>query len=193
MPDAVIRLSMAQPARRRGRPPGSKNKPRSVISQAQLGEFKTKLGPYLPAGDMDYLVGILDGTDNAILERDLDIFLTLQLKALLPQLAKEIEGGTLTREVTQRSSTVKELLALRFQMQKVEKGDTSGNQFTFIQNIFNERGIDGNRLASYLGTADISETPSSIEPRRVLGTSHDYPRQADETGTLSDEVLGGSE
>lgn len=193
MPDAVIRLSQAQPARRRGRPPGAKNRPKAVISQAQLSEFRTKLGPYLPAADLDYLANVLEGSDKSVLERDLDIFLALQLKALLPQLAKEIEGATLTREATQRSSTVKELLALRFQMQKAEKDDQSGNQYTFIQNIFGERGIDTTRLAAYLGTAEVRQLPVPDEPRRISGTTHDNIGQADEAGAVPVEVLGGSE
>jgi len=155
--------------------------------------FRQKLGPYLPAADLDYLSSVLEGSDKAVLERDLDIFLALQLKALLPQLGKEIEGGNLTREATQRSATVKELLALRFQMQKAEKDDKSGNQYTFIQNIFESRGIDAARLAAYLGTPEARQLPVPNQPRLLPRNPDDDIGQADDPRTVSGEVLGGPE
>lgn len=186
-----IRLSAQQPARRRGRPPGSKNKPKTVISQAQLDKFRAKVGQYLPADDLEYITTILEGTEKSELSRDIDIFLALQLKALYPHLADEIEQGKLTREATQRSSTVKELLALRFQMEKQEKGDSSGNQYTFIQNIFDSR-LPPERLAALVGIGigpGLPEVPPRQLPERLLGGADDDEEAADEARAVSGEVL----
>lgn len=187
-----IRLSAQQPARRRGRPPGSKNKPKTVISKDQLDKFRAKVGQYLPAVDLEYVTTILEGTSRPELSRDLDIFLALQLKALYPQLADEIEQGKLTREATQRSSIVKELLALRFQMEKQEKGDPVGNQYTFIQNVFDSR-LPPERLAALVGTGllgpGLPEVPARQLPERLSGSVDDDEEGADEARAVSGEVL----
>jgi hypothetical protein len=175
MSDETI-VSKTQGQLTRGRPTGSRNKPK--LDTQQLNELKDKVGRFLPQADWNYLAGVLEGTDKPILEKDLDIFLTLQLKALLPQLAQEIEGGQLTKEATQRSSTIKELLALRFQMEKHEKGEDTPNAVTFIQNVFQARGIDQSRLAALTGGVG-----SPIE-----GVARPLPRTADADEGRADEV-----
>lgn len=172
-------------ARKRGRPPGSRNKPKSLIlSQMALHNLREKIGPYLPSDDMEYLEQVLEGQDAPKLNRDLDIFLALQLKALLPQLAEEIKSGSLTREATQRSSTVKELLALRFQMEKQKDGDAKPNQLTFIQNIFESRGIDPQRMAELVNVTppdtDRYARPVGELPERVSGDDDRDEGPADE-------------
>lgn len=153
--NTIERLSQASVgARRRGRPPGSKNRPKAVISIESVKAFRDKVGPYLSPEDSTYLVEVLTGTKDPELQKDMDIFLALQFKALLPQLAEEIKSGNLTREATSRSSIVKELLSLRFQMEKHGKDDAETNQMTFIQNIFNARGIDDDRLRILVSRPD---------------------------------------
>lgn len=169
---------------RRGRPPGSKNRPKPFTTAVAISSLKEKIGAFLPAEDMDYLVNILDGGDSPVLQKDLDIFLALQLKALLPQLAEEIKTGQLTREATQRSSTVKELLALRFQMEKQKDGDDKPNSYTFIQNIFESRGIDSDRVAALL--ARPVGGSSEEQPSPVARTLHGDEGRTDEAGAVSD-------
>lgn len=184
---AVERLSVASTgARRRGRPPGSKNKPKSVISLVEVKSLRAKLAPYLPTEDLTYLIGTLEGTESPTLQRDLDIFLALQLKAVLPALADEIKGGNLLKETTSRSSVVKELLALRFQMEKQDKGDERTNQYTFIQNVFNQRGLDSERLASFFPGP--MEPATQDLPRLVSGTPDGDAGDADEARAVSGEV-----
>jgi hypothetical protein len=187
MSDETI-VSKTQGQIRRGRPSGARNKPK--LDTQQLNELKDKVGRFLPQADWNYLAGVLEGTDKPVLEKDLDIFLTLQLKALLPQLAQEIEGGQLTKEATQRSSTIKELLALRFQMEKHEKGEDTPNAVTFIQNVFESRGIDQARLATLAGGFG-----GSIEgvARALPGTADADEGGADETGALPDQLPERSE
>lgn len=176
-------------ARKRGRPLGSKNKPKQLTV---LNGLRDKIGPYLPSDDMTYLEEVLNGTESPRLNRDLDIFLALQLKALLPQLAEEIKSGSLTREATQRSSTVKELLALRFQMEKQKDGDAKPNQLTFIQNIFESRGIDPGRMAQLVNItppdADGYVGTARELPERVPGVDDGDEGSSDEAGALPDSL-----
>ncbi len=167
----------------RGRPKGARTKPKSETVSVTV--LKDKLAPFLSRDDWNYLASVLAGEEKPVLEKDIDIFLSLQLKALLPQLADEISGGELTREATQRSSTVKELLALRFQMEKHEKGDDVPNAVTFIQNVFESRGIDPTRLATLAGTAG-----SALEGVAVAlpGTPDGDEGDSDEAGAVPDSV-----
>lgn len=177
-------------ARRRGRPVGSKNKPKP--SFFKVDSLKNTVGKYVTFEDLDYLLATLDGTDKPELSRDLEILLTLQMKALLPQLAAEIEDGTLKRETTQRTATVKELLNLRFQLEKRNNEETKVDQRTFIQNIFLERGLDSDRLGLLLGsgaTGDVVEGESRV----VSGTPDNDEGGSDAAGDVSGEVLGGQE
>ena len=181
-------------ARTRGRPPGSKNKPKSIISLTEVKSLKAKLLPFLQADDLSYLIGTLEGTESPTLQRDLDIFLSLQLKAILPALADEIKSGELAKETTSRSSVVKELLALRFQMEKQGNNDERTNQYTFIKNVFQARGLDSERVASFFPSR--LEQPLEGQPRLVSGTIDGDSWSADEAGDverLSGHAQGGED
>lgn len=182
----IVKTAEATPEKRkRGRPPGSKSRPHAMLSRAAIAEFSKQVGPYLAPDDLSYLTKVLAGETDPLLNKDIDIFLALQFKALLPQLAEEIKSGQLTREATSRSSIVKELLALRFQMEKNEKGDENANQYTFIQNIFQSRGIDTGRLFELVsGTGTAGELPSGLH-----GSADRDEGQADTAGAVSGEVL----
>jgi hypothetical protein len=174
------------PIKRRGRPLGSKNAPKAKAS------LKESLTNVMAKEDLDYLLGTLDGSEHPDLRRDIEVLLALQMKALLPQLAAEIQSGQLTREATQRSSTVKELLALRYQMEKRETDDGKLDQRTFIQNIFLSRGFDPERLGLLLGAGDAGSVVEG-ESSPVLGTPDDDSGPADEVGDVPSELPSGQE
>lgn len=171
-------------AKKRGRPKGSKNK--QTVSKTAVEQLKRQIGPYLPDEDMDYLEGILSGKVKPELAHDLDMFLALQLKALLPLLADEIKTGTLTREGTQRSSTVKELLALRFQMEKHDKGDDDDDAKTFITNIFAARGIDPGAILAGISDGPGGSPGQLPQPVPVI-IDHDGG-SADEPGSVPEQL-----
>lgn len=199
-PDAGV----TNPVRRIGRPAGSKNKPKPVLSRTELLAFRDRVGPYLPTKDIEYISGVLTGEIEPDLDKDVDIVMAMQLKALLPALADDIRNVTLGKEVTARSTVVKELLALRFQMRKHEQGDdnTKPSYVTFIQATFEGRGIDKNRLAELIGRSDSGRTP--VSPLLVSGpvsrSSDQDEGRTNEARAVSGEVLerqqqvpGGSE
>lgn len=156
-------------AARYGRPRGRRNLKPSM--QKFLDSVEGVVGPE----DREYLTKVLGGTEKPILERDIDIFLSVQLKALLPVLAQEVEEGRLSKEASQRSSVVKELLTLRFQMEKAKGNDEQQNPTTYIQQIFISRGIDPGRLALLAGDKPVS----------VSGNADAYEAEADEAGNIS--------
>jgi hypothetical protein len=188
MPDDDIIRRPQLNQRRRGRPPGSRNKPK--VDKEVADQLKDTIGPYLPKEDLDYLLQSLAGTVDRELDQDLLILLSLQLKALLPVLAEEIREGKLSREATQRSSTVKELLALWLAKQKQEKGD-DGTGNTFIQNILISRNIDPEQIARLVGAGpdDIIEGQSRLLP----GSLDLDAERPDEVGAVPDRVSEGQE
>lgn len=189
--DAAYKEQNALP-RRRGRPPGSKTRPLAVISKMQREALEKKIGPYLPKDDMAYLANVLDGSEKPNLERDIDVFLALQLKALLPILADEIKTAQLSGEATRRSATVKELLALRVQREKNIKSEETPNALTFIQNVFETRGIDAERILKLVGPPADGSTGDSVasgaQASPVAGDVHDDEGPADSAGAVSGEL-----
>lgn len=178
----IERASTSNPLKsRRGRPLGSKNKPKTVVVAESL---EKKIGPYLPKDDLNYLLGTLEGKTTPELAKDIDLFLALQLKALLPVLADEIKSGQLSREATSRSGTVKELLAIRFQMEKAKNGESGTDQRTFIQNIFLSRGLDGPAIAALIGSGEPPRQLPEPLPKRVDGDE----QEADSSGSVPDEL-----
>lgn len=182
----VPTIAVSAPSRKRGRPPGSKNK--STLTASAIGDLRTKIAPFLTTEDMDYLTRTLEGTDPSVLSTDMDIVLGLALKGLLPALGDEIRSGQLSREGTQRLATVKELLALRFQMEKREKGDDQPNNVTFIQNIFAQRNFDPASLARLVGSSADDSVPVEDERRLLPRVVDGDGPKADETGTVSNPV-----
>jgi len=176
----------SQGARSRGRPPGSKNKPKALVSQVQVDDFRLKVGPYVSRKDLDYLTGIFEGTEENDLTKNLDILLTLQFKALLPQLSEEISSGTLSKEATSRSSVVKELLAIYLQKAKAENKNDAPDQRSYIQNVFVQR-IDSDRLFALIGLQAPSPV-AQIESGSLYGVVDHEPWRADQARTVSDKL-----
>ena len=158
----------------KGRPRGRK----SLNPSPSMAKFLEAISDVVGIDDADYLRGVLTGKNKSVLEKDIDIFLSVQLKALLPVLAREVEEGQLSKEASQRSSVVKELLTLRFNMEKAKGNDEQQNPTTYIQNIFVSRGIDPGRLALLAGD----------QPSRVLGNVDPDQAEADSLGNLPSEL-----
>ena len=167
-----------------GRPLGRKN------LKPSMNKFLDSISGVVGEDDVNYLKDVLVGGETPVLKKDIDIFLSVQLKALLPVLAREVEEGQLSREASQRSSVVKELLTLRFNMEKASSNDDGTNPTTYIQNIFIARGIDPGRLALLAGD----------KPGGLLGDADADEAEADSLGNLPSElsqrplqISGGSE
>ena len=182
-------LSATSQPNRRGRPVGSKNK--KTLQKDAIKSMKQKIGAFLPKDDYDYLMAVLEGKESSDLRHDIDIFLSMQLKALLPLLSEEIQSGQLTREGTQRSSTVKELLALRFQMEKHESGDENAQYNIFIDNVFASRGID---VKSLTGTTPVAISDGvSQRVDEDKGNADDARVVSNQLPERHEQVQGGSQ
>jgi len=170
--------------RKGGRPLGSRNKPKNLIQEVK--SLRETLGPHISPDDLNYLLNYVEGKGTGDLERDIDIFLGLQLKALLPIIANEISTKQLSAEATRRSGTVKEILAIRVAMSKADKNGQQPTQQVLIQNFINER-LDSGRLAQLLGSAGATMAPDQL-PVVVSGNSYDVARVTDEAGAVPDQL-----
>lgn len=182
------RLNQGAGSRTRGRPLGAKNKPKGTALAIVLNDLRSKIGSVVTPEDMDYLVKTLEGSEKSELPKDMDIVLGMALKALLPILADEIKIGALTREGTQRLATVKELLALRFQMEKREKGDDKPNAVTFITNVFQQRGLGDARFAELFGPGGGDQLPPKVVTGLLPRSADGDDAEADEVGAVPDRV-----
>jgi len=169
---------------RRGRPPGSKSKT-AIIPSEDIQDYIDKVDKVLSKDDVDYLVNTMSGKEDSSLERDLDIILGLNMKVLIPILAKEATEGKLNSEGTRRVSAVKEMLNLKLQLAKVGKSEDVDN-VSIIRSILNERETSPEHLAELVGARTLH--PDKELPGVFSGNVYDDGRQADEVGTVPDEL-----
>ena len=139
---AVSRTRNLAGAKRRGRPPGSKTRPKSSIPTALVEQVLEKFNGVIPPEHFEYLKSVIKGGASVSIERELDILILLLGRNLHPALVAEMLGeeepdidpdtgeilGTKTkvtfrRDVTDRLKVLNSILTLRHQ---VEKGKDEG-------------------------------------------------------------------
>lgn len=170
---------------RRGRPPGIKRRT-SIISDEDIQAYKNKVSKVVSSEELDYLLNVLEGKESSTLDKDLDIILNLNMKALVPILAQEAADGKLTSEGTRRVSAVKEMLNLKLQLSKAGKAEEVDKN-DIIRQILNQREASPEHLAELIGV----RTPSvdKVESSVLSGNVHADSGQTDEVRALSNQLL----
>ncbi len=175
---AVARTRNLSGAKRgRGRPPGSKNKSKSLVPVELADELLLKMKDTLPAEHYEYLKGVVKQGDAIATEKELDILILLLGRNLHPALIEETiafdeepdevteelegqaHGGALKRnrtvtffrkDVTERLKVLQSLLNLRHQMEKSKDEQKDGKQ-PLIQIVADRNLLDGGRLGILVG------------------------------------------
>lgn len=174
---AVARTRNLSGAKRgRGRPPGSKNKSKSLVPTELADELLLKMKDVLPPEHYDYLKGVIKAGDAIATEKELDILILLLGRNLHPALIEETiafdeveeegdtledqpHGGALKRtrsvtffrkDVTERLKVLQGLLNLRHQMEKSKDEQKDGKQ-PLIQIVADRNLLDGGRLGILVG------------------------------------------
>lgn len=168
---AVARTRNLSGAKRRGRPPGAKNKPKSMVPAALADELLVRLEGTLPAEHYEYLKAVVKKGDAVSTEKELDILIVLLGRNLHPALIEETnnvkprtphgdeegedgddsQGITVFRkDVTERLKVLNSLLSLRHQMEKSKDEQKDGKQ-PLIQIVADRNLLDGGRLGVLVG------------------------------------------
>jgi len=203
-PGAVSRTrNLTGEKRKAGRPPGAKNKPKSMVPAELADELLVKLQGTLPDEHYQYLKGVVKKGDAIATEKELDILILLLGRNLHPALIEETlafdddgpdddedvlepqpHGGALKRpksvtffrkDVTERLKVLNSLLSLRHQMEKTKDEQKDGKQ-PLITIVADRNLLDGGRLGVLLGGV----------PGPVAGNTDGVGRPALPARTVSD-------
>lgn len=145
---AVARTrNLAGEKRGRGRPPGSKNKSKSLVPTELADQLLLQFEGVIPPEHYEYLRKVVKGGEVVSTERELDILILLLGRNLHPALIAEMQGeneididpdtgevlGTVKkvvfrRDVTERLKVLNSLLGLRHQVEKNKDTEKDGEQ-----------------------------------------------------------------
>lgn len=180
--------------RGRGRPSGSKNKPKSLIPTELADSILLQMEGAIPAEHYDYLKGVIKRGDAISTKRELDVLILLLNRNIWPalmaetktgedfdddptddaDLKKKYDGPIFRKDVTERLKVLSSLLNLRNQIDKNEDSGKDGEQ-PLIKIVADRNLLAGGRIAVLVGGV----------PDRVVGDSDGTGRPALPPRTVS--------
>lgn len=193
-------------APRRGRPPGAKNKPKSLLPPEIADEMLLKMRSMLPAEHFDYMKSVIRDGKAISTKNELDVLVLLLARNLYPALIMEQfvteddndvddffkDGGenkesdkkdepklkmpVFRKDVTERLKVLQGLLSLRNQVEK--RDSDSRDEDKPILKIVGGRGFDASRLRLLVG----------VESAAVAGNTDGTGFTAYPTGTVPDQI-----
>lgn len=198
--------SVSNSGRPRGRPKGSKNRPKGLISPALTSEVITEMQRMLPPEQFAYIKGVAVEGKPIETKNELSILILFLSRSLYPALVLESiqdlqttesasdffedddeesapaapakpKAPALRKDVTERLKVLQSLLSAYEKIERDEKAQSS-KQDTILT-ITANRNLDRGRLLALVG----------IEPGSVVGDVHGVVGEANEPRNISDQVV----
>lgn len=179
--------------RGRGRPPGSKNKSKSLVPSELAEQMLIQFEGVIPPEHFTYLKKVVKGGEVVSTERELDILILLLGRNLHPALISEMGGeeeididpdtgevlGTtkkvvFRRDVTERLKVLNSLLTLRHQVEKSKDTEKDGEQ-PLVKIVADRNLLANGRLGILVGQV----------PGSMAGNADDAGRSAVQIGAVS--------
>lgn len=168
---------------KRGRPPGSVNKSRSLVPRAVGNKLLEHMQEQLSPDQFEYLKGVVRDGKPIQTKDEIDTLIALLSRNLYPALIAEMLppeegglGGVYRKDVTDRLKIVQGLLNLRHQIDKNDEPDDSKSDT--ILTVTAKRGFNLDRLGILVGQQPVS----------VDGSANGTRGQADEVRALPDTL-----
>lgn len=168
----------------RGRPKGSKNKPKGLVPAELTEKMLPLLQKQLSPESFDYIEGVLKRGKPIETKRELDVMIAMLARNLMPAMVHETlpvdEGGLgglqYRKDVTERLKILNSMLTLRRQIEK-EQDDSDKPANSVLVKLVGER-LDNARVGILVG----------IQPGAVAGDADRAGRQADTIRAVPDQV-----
>jgi hypothetical protein len=192
-------------SRGRGRPKGSTNKPKGLISKELASTILLEMKEMLPPEHFEYMRSVIRDGKAISVERELDTMILLLGRNLYPALVLEGKGESpdtsgddffdddgeeqqakpkadtglkmpvFRKDVTERLKVWSALLAQKDKIERAKQDEGSSGK---ILTIAAGRGIDPGRIRLLVG----------VEPGSVARDLDSVEQRADEAGTLPDQI-----
>lgn len=172
---------------KRGRPKGSKNKPKGLMPSDLTEKLLPVLEKQLAPESFEYIESVLKGGRPLDTKRELDVIIALLARNLMPAIVHETLppeegglGGTVFRkDVTERLKILNSFLTLRHQIEKLQDEGSKPGESVLLKLVGDRKLLDSGRLGVLVG----------VQPGTMAGDADRVGRQADQAGALSDQVL----
>lgn len=200
-------LSTSQSGRKRGRPPGAKNKPKGLMPAEMVSEVLPQLKQMLPPDKFEYMKGVVKDGKPISTKSEMEILILLLSRNLYPALLLEssttskaakpasefFEDGDeegaepveeksepsiyFRKDVTERLKVLQSLLSSYERLERADK-DSDNGQDTILK-LTIKRGFDTGRILKLVGG----------ESGPVAGNADPIEGEADDAGNLPDTVV----
>lgn len=148
--------------RGRGRPVGSKNKPKALIPKEMANAILDKMQPLMEKPDHDYLKSVIRDGKAIAIDKELDFLILLLTRQMGPALIAEMEGEQLPegiedsdastikmpefrKDVTERLKVLLSMMDLKMKNERAKDSGTDNSNRPIAQ-IFLNRQLNGDRL-----------------------------------------------
>lgn len=178
---AAIEQKATETKRARGRPKGSKNKPKSLLPKELASEILLKMKDTLPPDDFEYMTKVIKEGKAVAVKREVQIMFALLGRNLMPFLLQEWSGDEeayLRKDVTERLKVWNSLASILHNIEKNDE-DQSNPRAQPILTVFERAGVDPSRLRILIG----------VESSGMGGNPDGNGRLQIDSGTLPDQLL----
>lgn len=140
--------------KRRGRPAGSKNKPKALVPKELANEILLVMKDQLPPEHFEYMKGVIMRGEAISTKQELDILILLLNRNLAPALVSEMTntvkdeatgkdlGPVMRKDVTERLKVLKSLLDLRHNIERREE-KTDDDENNPVLKLWASRNLQG--------------------------------------------------
>lgn len=195
----LVNYERASETRRgRGRPPGSKNKAKSVFPAEVASEVLLAMKDVVRPEDFEYMKGVIKDGKAVMTEKEVDIIILMMTRALLPamvheqrpfvkgnlpdDIAAEVGGNQsiepeFRKDVTERLKLLATFLNIKQNIEKGKRDEGSDTKEKPILNIFLRSGLDAGRLGILIGAL----------PNNLGASTSPVGGGPDMAGTVSDQ------
>lgn len=173
---------------KRGRPKGSKNKPKGLVPSEMTEVMLPTLQKQLSPESFAYVEGVLKKGKPIETKRELDVMIAMLARNLIAALTNEtlaLQEVGFRKDITERLKILNSMLTLRHQIEKVSNdGDKPGEQ-VLLKLVGDRNILDGRRLGILVGdaasgvagdtdragreTVRVGAVPSPVPERPLLG------------------------
>lgn len=141
---------------KRGRPPGSKNKPKGIVPAEALDRMLPELKKQLSPESFDYIEGVLKKGKPIETKRELDVMIAMLARNLIAAITQETMGLAehgFRKDITERLKILNSMLTLRHQIDKASDDGNKPGESVLLKLVGDRKLLDGRRLGLLVGDA----------------------------------------
>lgn len=139
---------------KRGRPPGSKNRPKGLVPSELTEKMLPTLQRQLSPESFEYIEGVLKKGKPIETKRELDVMIAMLARNLIAAITHETDGLEqfgFRKDITERLKILNSMLTLRHQIDKASDDGNKPGEHTLLKLVGDRKLLDGRRFGVLVG------------------------------------------